>query len=105
MMDLWNIINDDDDDEVREVILEYRRQTIHDVCNRFGLSYGSCQRTRKSYSKFPKTLSIRFPSYMSYNKTAMHQTVVHDHETKQIHVTLCFPRACYKQRIKANCVT
>ena len=30
--------------KVREVILEDRRQTIHDVCNRVGLSYGSCQR-------------------------------------------------------------
>jgi len=29
--------------EVLEVILEDRRQTIHDVCNRVGLSYGSCQ--------------------------------------------------------------
>jgi len=29
--------------KVREVILEDIRQTIHDVCNRFGLSYGSCQ--------------------------------------------------------------
>ena len=26
------------------IILEDRRQTIHDVCNRVGLSYGSCQR-------------------------------------------------------------
>ena len=30
--------------KVREVIIEDRRQTIHDVCNRVGLSYGSCQR-------------------------------------------------------------
>jgi len=30
--------------KVREVILENRRQTIHDVYNRVGLSYGSCQR-------------------------------------------------------------
>jgi len=30
--------------KVREVILEDRRQTIHDVCNCVGLSYGSCQR-------------------------------------------------------------
>jgi len=30
--------------KVREVILEDRRQTIHDVCNRIELSYGSCQR-------------------------------------------------------------
>ena len=29
--------------KVHEVILEDRRQTIHDVCNRIGLSYGSCQ--------------------------------------------------------------
>ena len=29
---------------VHEVILEDRRQTIHDVCNCAGLSYGSCQR-------------------------------------------------------------
>ena len=29
--------------KVREVILEDKRQTIHDVCNRVGLSYGSCQ--------------------------------------------------------------
>jgi hypothetical protein len=28
--------------EVLEVILEDRRQTIHDVCNRVGQSYGSC---------------------------------------------------------------
>ena len=61
--------------------------------------------TGKSYSKFPTTLSIRFPSYMGYNKTATYQTEVHSHETKQIHVTLCLPRARYKQRIKANCVT
>ena len=30
--------------KVREVILEDRRQTIHDVCNCVGLSYRSCQR-------------------------------------------------------------
>ena len=30
--------------KVRQVILEDRRQTIHDVCNSGGLSYGSCQR-------------------------------------------------------------
>jgi len=29
--------------KVHEVILEDRRQTIHDVCNRVGLSCGSCQ--------------------------------------------------------------
>jgi len=29
--------------QVHEVILEHRRQTIHEVCNRIGLSYGSCQ--------------------------------------------------------------
>jgi hypothetical protein len=29
--------------EVLEVILKDRRQTIHAVCNRAGLSYGSCQ--------------------------------------------------------------
>ena len=29
--------------EVLEVILEDRRQTIHDVCNHIGLWYGSCQ--------------------------------------------------------------
>ena len=29
--------------KVREVILEDRRQTIHNVCNCVGLSYGSCQ--------------------------------------------------------------
>ena len=29
--------------KVREVILEDRRQTIHDVCNGVGLSYRSCQ--------------------------------------------------------------
>jgi len=29
--------------KVHEVILEERRQTIHDVCNHVGLSYGSCQ--------------------------------------------------------------
>jgi hypothetical protein len=29
--------------EVLEVIPEDRRQTIHDVCNRVGLSYGLCQ--------------------------------------------------------------
>ena len=30
--------------KVRKVILEDRRQTIHDVCDRIGLSYGLCQR-------------------------------------------------------------
>jgi response regulator of citrate/malate metabolism len=30
--------------EVLEVNLKDRRQTIHKVCNRVGLSYGSCQR-------------------------------------------------------------
>jgi hypothetical protein len=30
--------------KVSEVIVEDRRQTIHDVCNRVGLLYGSCQR-------------------------------------------------------------
>jgi len=30
--------------KVRDVILEDRRQTIHNVCNRVGLSYRSCQR-------------------------------------------------------------
>ena len=29
--------------KVRDVILEDRRQTIHDVCNCIGLSQGSCQ--------------------------------------------------------------
>jgi len=29
--------------KVHEVILEDRRQTIHDVCNHVGLSYGSRQ--------------------------------------------------------------
>ena len=29
--------------EVLEVILKDRRQTIHDVCDHVGLSYGSCQ--------------------------------------------------------------
>ena len=29
--------------KVPEVILEDRRQTIYDVCNGVGLSYGSCQ--------------------------------------------------------------
>jgi hypothetical protein len=29
--------------EVLEVILKDRRHAIHDVCNRVGLSYGSCQ--------------------------------------------------------------
>ena len=29
--------------KVQEVILEDRRHTNHDVCNRVGLSYGSCQ--------------------------------------------------------------
>jgi len=29
--------------KVRGIILEDRRQTIHDVCNCVGLSYGSCQ--------------------------------------------------------------
>jgi len=29
--------------KVHEVILEDRRQTIHNVCNCTGLSYGSCQ--------------------------------------------------------------
>ena len=30
--------------KVCEVILEDRKQTIHNVCNHVGLSYGSCQR-------------------------------------------------------------
>ena len=30
--------------EVRAVILEDRQQSFHDVCNRVGLSHGSCQR-------------------------------------------------------------
>jgi len=29
--------------KVRDVILDDRRQTIYNVCNRVGLSYGSCQ--------------------------------------------------------------
>jgi len=29
--------------KVQEVILEDRKQTIHNVCNHVGLSYGSCQ--------------------------------------------------------------
>jgi len=29
--------------KLREVILEDRRQTIQDVCNRVGLSYASCR--------------------------------------------------------------
>ena len=30
--------------KVREITLEFRRQTIHDVCNRVGLSHDSCRR-------------------------------------------------------------
>ena len=41
---------------------------------------------------------------MGYNKIAMYQSVVHSHKKKN-HVALCFPRAAYKQRIKANSVT
>jgi hypothetical protein len=29
--------------KVHEVIVEHGRQTIHNVCNRVGLSYASCQ--------------------------------------------------------------
>src|SRR5215813_13745584 len=29
--------------KVKQVIREDRRQTIHDVCNKLGLSYGTCQ--------------------------------------------------------------
>jgi len=51
--------------KVREVILEDRRQTIHDVCNHIGLSYGSCQRiladelnTRQTAAQFvPRLLN------------------------------------------------
>jgi len=50
--------------KVREGILEDRRQTIRDVCNRVELSYGSCQRIladelnmRRIASKFVPRLS------------------------------------------------
>ena len=45
--------------KVREIILQDRRQTIHNVCNRVGLSYASCQclladelNTRRIAAKF-----------------------------------------------------
>jgi len=57
--------------KVREVILEDRRQTIHDFCNRVGLPYGSCQRIladelnmRRIAAKFvPRLLNNDQPDY------------------------------------------
>ena len=72
--------------KVREVILEDRRQTIHDVCNRIGLSYGSCQRIladelnmRRIAAKFlPRLLNNDQRDQWVQVCTQLHEAVRHD---------------------------
>jgi len=72
--------------KVREVILEDRRQTIHDVCNRVGLSYGSCQRIladelnmRRIAAKFvPRLLNSDQRDHRVQVCTELQEAVRHD---------------------------
>ena len=71
--------------KVRLVILE-DRQSIHDVCNRVGLSYGSCQRiladelnTRRIAAKFvPRLLNNDQPDYWVQACTELQKAVRND---------------------------
>ena len=51
--------------KVREVILEDGRQTIHDVCNRVGLSYESCQRTPEDELNMRRTAAKFVPRLLN----------------------------------------
>ena len=72
--------------KVREVILEDRRQTIHDVCNHVGLSYGSCQRIladelnlRRIAAKFvPRLLNNDQQDHRVQVCTSLQKAVRHD---------------------------
>jgi len=72
--------------KVREVILEDRRQTIHDVCNRNGPSYLSCQRIltdelnmRRSAAKFvPHLLNNDQRDHRVQVCTKLQKAVTHD---------------------------
>ena len=72
--------------KVRLVILEDRRQSIHDVCNRVGLSYGSCQRilvdelnTRRTAAKFvPRLLNNDQPDHWVQACTELQKAVRND---------------------------
>ena len=73
--------------KVREVILEDRRQTIHDVCNHIGLSYGPCQRIltdelnmRRTVAKFvPRLLNNDQQDHRVQVCTELQKAVRHDH--------------------------
>jgi len=72
--------------KVHEVILEDRRQTIHDVCNRVGLSYRSCQRIladdlnmRRIAAKFvPRLLNSDQRDHRVQVCTELQEVVRHD---------------------------
>ena len=70
---------------VREVILEDRRQTIHDVCNRVGLSYGSCHHVladelnmRRIAAKFVLLLNNEQRDHRVQVSTERQKAVRHD---------------------------
>ena len=72
--------------KVREVFLEDRRQPIHDVCNRVGLSYGSCQciladelSMRRIAAKFvPRLLNNDQQDHLVQVCTELQKAVKHD---------------------------
>ena len=72
--------------KVREVILEDRRQTIHDVCNCIGLSYGSCQRILADELNIRRIAAKFVPSLLNNDQrdhrvqvcTVLQEAVRHD---------------------------
>jgi len=72
--------------KVHEVILEDRRQAIHDVCNHAGLSYRSCQHIltdelnmRRIAEKFvPRLLSNEQQDHWVQVCTKLQKAVRHD---------------------------
>jgi len=61
--------------KVREVILEDRRQTIHDVCNRNGLTYGPRQRILADELKM-RRIAAKFVSLLLKNDQRDHRVQV-----------------------------
>jgi len=60
---------------VREAILAYRRQTIHDICEIVGLSYGTVQRIMADNLNM-RRISARFvPRLLSDDQKAFHVSV------------------------------
>jgi hypothetical protein len=61
--------------EVCEVILEHRRQTVHEDCNRIGLSYGSCQHILEDELNM-RRIAATFVPHLLKNKQQHHQLQV-----------------------------